>query len=89
MGALKVLGTSGAEQKKGAVYSVTGNGDRVHCPFFYSNFPRLARILTPHRSEAVEMAVDTRRARGTRLCGSTPANVLSEYVEEADRAATQ
>ncbi len=33
------------------------------------------------------MAVDTRRGTRKRV-PQTPANVLSEYVEEADRAAT-
>ena len=38
-------------------------------------------FLTPDRSEAVETVLDTRRA-GVPACGSAPANVLSEYVEE-------
>ncbi len=39
-------------------------------------------FLKVDRSEAVDMAVDTRHA-GAPACGSAPANVLSEYVEAA------
>jgi hypothetical protein len=41
-------------------------------------------FLTPDRSERVEMAVDTRRTRGTRLRVG-PRKRTVRYVEEADR----
>ncbi len=59
---------------------ILGNQENQAVVQKMSSSPHFSHLIV---GEAVKMAVDARRVT------EAPGNVLSEYVEEADRAATQ